>query len=173
MGACGLDNRCCSRFLTEFSPISIKMAKEQGISLTPSEITGMCGRLRCCLVYEYEQYAEARKDLPKRGKRVRTASGEGKVEDVNPLKQTVIIYLESGTRVEVPYAEVQPLDELEALQQKTSAQRDSFKDGETGDENLIQIGNLPEVKPGTGDKSPTRSHSFENRMPSKKFKRKR
>jgi cell fate regulator YaaT (PSP1 superfamily) len=173
MGACGLDNRCCSRFLTEFSPISIKMAKEQGISLTPSEITGMCGRLRCCLVYEYEQYAEARKDLPKRGKRVRTASGEGKVEDVNPLKQTVIIYLESGTRVEVPYAEVQPLDELEALQQKASAQRDSFKDGEIGDEKLIQIGNLPEVKPGTGDKSPTRSHSFENRMPSKKFKRKR
>ena len=105
-------------FLTEFSPISIKMAKEQGISLTPSEITGMCGRLRCCLVYEYEQYVEARKDLPKRGKRVRTASGEGKVDDVNPLKQTVIVFLESGTRVEVPIAEVQPLDELEALQKK-------------------------------------------------------
>ena len=49
MGACGLETRCCSKFLTEFSPISIKMAKEQGISLTPSEITGMCGRLRCCL----------------------------------------------------------------------------------------------------------------------------
>jgi cell fate regulator YaaT (PSP1 superfamily) len=68
MGACGLENRCCSMFLTEFSPISIKMAKDQGISLTPSEITGMCGRLRCCLVYEYEAYVEARKQLPKRGK---------------------------------------------------------------------------------------------------------
>ena len=66
MGACGLERRCCSKFLTEFSPISIKMAKEQGISLTPQEITGMCGRLRCCLVYEYEQYAAARKELPKR-----------------------------------------------------------------------------------------------------------
>ena len=61
MGACGLQCRCCSAFITEFSPISIKMAKEQGISLTPTEITGMCGRLRCCLVYEYEQYVEARK----------------------------------------------------------------------------------------------------------------
>jgi cell fate regulator YaaT (PSP1 superfamily) len=61
MGACGMETRCCSMFLTEFSPISIKMAKEQGISLTPTEITGMCGRLRCCLVYEYEQYAAARK----------------------------------------------------------------------------------------------------------------
>ncbi len=54
MGACGLETRCCCRFLTEFSSISIRMAKEQGISLTPSEITGMCGRLRCCLIYEYD-----------------------------------------------------------------------------------------------------------------------
>jgi len=72
MGACGLETRCCSKFLTDFSPISIKMAKDQGISLTPNEITGMCGRLRCCLVYEYEQYVEARKQLPKRNKRVVT-----------------------------------------------------------------------------------------------------
>ena len=60
MGACGIP-RCCSTFLTDFSPISIKMAKAQGISLNPTEITGMCGRLRCCLIYEYEQYIEARK----------------------------------------------------------------------------------------------------------------
>ena len=74
-------------FLTEFSPISIKMAKEQGISLTPTEITGMCGRLRCCLVYEYEQYVEARKQLPRRGKQVVTPMGEGKVSDVYPLEE--------------------------------------------------------------------------------------
>ena len=66
MGACGLPTRCCSKFLTDFSSISIRMAKEQGISLTPTEITGMCGRLRCCLIYEYEMYAENRKQLPKR-----------------------------------------------------------------------------------------------------------
>jgi cell fate regulator YaaT (PSP1 superfamily) len=72
MGACGIETRCCSKFLTDFSPISIKMAKEQGISLTPNEITGMCGRLRCCLIYEYEQYVAARKTLPKRNKRVVT-----------------------------------------------------------------------------------------------------
>jgi cell fate regulator YaaT (PSP1 superfamily) len=71
MGACGIP-RCCSTFLTDFSPISIKMAKAQGISLNPSEITGMCGRLRCCLVYEYEQYVQARKELPKRNKLVGT-----------------------------------------------------------------------------------------------------
>jgi cell fate regulator YaaT (PSP1 superfamily) len=118
MGACGIENRCCSMFLTEFSPISIKMAKEQGISLTPTEITGMCGRLRCCLIYEYENYVEARKTLPKRNKRVVTPSGEGKVWDVYPLKQTVLVELDNGVRVEVAQADLQPWDELEALRRK-------------------------------------------------------
>jgi len=118
MGACGLENRCCSLFLTEFSPISIKMAKEQGISLTPSEITGICGRLRCCLVYEFEQYTEARKQMPKRGKRVLTPNGEGKVVDIYPLKNTVIVELNDDIRREYPYEDLQPLDELQALKNK-------------------------------------------------------
>ncbi|MFM8321778.1 MAG: stage 0 sporulation family protein, partial [Chloroflexota bacterium] len=119
MGACGLENRCCSMFLTEFSPISIKMAKEQGISLTPTEITGMCGRLRCCLIYEYEQYVEARKALPKKNKRVVTPNGEGKVWDVYPLKGTVIVELDAGTRAEFNHTDLQPWDELEALRRKS------------------------------------------------------
>ena len=121
MGACGIESRCCSTFLTEFSPISIKMAKAQGISLAPSEITGMCGRLRCCLVYEYEQYAEARKVLPKRNKRVVTPLGEGKVVDLYPLKQSVVVKLfESGERHEFLKHELQPWDELEALRRKAA-----------------------------------------------------
>jgi cell fate regulator YaaT (PSP1 superfamily) len=118
MGACGLECRCCSAFLTEFSPISIKMAKEQGISLTPTEITGMCGRLRCCLVYEYEHYIEARKLLPKRGKLVITPRGNGKVVDVNPLKGAVLVELEQGGMHEFMQQDLQPLDELEALKKK-------------------------------------------------------
>ncbi|NMC15006.1 MAG: stage 0 sporulation protein [Chloroflexi bacterium] len=118
MGACGLENRCCALFLTEFSPISIKMAKEQGISLTPSEITGICGRLRCCLVYEFEQYVEARKHLPKRGKRVLTPNGEGKVIDVYPLKETVIVEMGEEIHREYPYQELQPLEEFQALRKK-------------------------------------------------------
>lgn len=118
MGACGIEKRCCSKFLTDFSPISIKMAKEQGISLTPDEITGMCGRLRCCLVYEYEQYAAARKELPKRNKRVVTPLGEGKVIDVLPLQLRVRVELpEIGAR-EFHRDELQPWDELEALRRK-------------------------------------------------------
>ena len=130
MGACGLEERCCSRFLTEFSPISIRMAKAQGISLNPQEITGMCGRLRCCLVYEYEQYVEARKQLPKRKKKVVTPRGVGKVIDVMPLKQAVLVVLEDDRRVEFYLHEIQPYDELKQLQEKANAPCDKHENGE-------------------------------------------
>src|SRR5512132_208492 len=129
MGACGLETRCCSQFLTDFSPISIKMAKDQGISLTPNEITGMCGRLRCCLIYEYEQYVEARKELPKRNKRVVTPQGEGKVLDTYPLKGAVIVELDNGTRIECNHMELQPWDELEALRRKSQEPCDRHEGG--------------------------------------------
>jgi cell fate regulator YaaT (PSP1 superfamily) len=133
MGACGLETRCCSKFLTDFSPISIKMAKEQGISLTPEEITGMCGRLRCCLIYEYEQYVEARKQLPKRNKRVVTPRGEGKVVDVIPMSNKVIVQLDSeeGKYIQITFDrdELQPWDELEALRRKSEAPCDRHEGG--------------------------------------------
>ncbi|NMA12115.1 MAG: hypothetical protein GX933_02870 [Chloroflexi bacterium] len=91
MGACGIGNRCCSAYMTEFKSISIRMAKEQGISLTPAEITGLCGRLRCCLEFENELYVERRKLLPKKKKRVMTPQGEGKVLEVFPLRYSVLV----------------------------------------------------------------------------------
>ncbi len=111
MGACGLEERCCSAYLCDFSPISIKMAKEQGISLTPTEITGMCGRLRCCLAYEFEQYTEARKLLPKKNKRVLTPQGEGKVLEVFPIKKAVLILLDNEVIHEYMESEIQLFDE--------------------------------------------------------------
>ncbi len=129
MGACGMESRCCSRFLTEFSPISIKMAKEQGISLDPTGITGMCGRLRCCLLYEYEQYVEARKHLPKRKKKVITPLGEGKVVDVLPLKQAVIVDIPGEGRYEFLKHEIQPWDELEALRRKAEQPCERHENG--------------------------------------------
>jgi cell fate regulator YaaT (PSP1 superfamily) len=110
MGACGLETRCCCLFLTEFSSISIRMAKDQGISLTPTEITGMCGRLRCCLIYEYDTYVEARSKLPKRNKRVRTPQGDGKVVDVVPLREAVIVDLPEVGYREFPGKDVILLD---------------------------------------------------------------
>jgi len=116
-GACGMSERCCAKFLTEFSPVSVKMAKEQGLSLNPSDITGMCGRLRCCLIYEYEQYVEARKQLPKRNKEVNTPFGKGRVLDALPLKDAVLV-LVGETVQEVARVDLQPLAELEALEKK-------------------------------------------------------
>ncbi|MBL8098524.1 MAG: stage 0 sporulation protein [Anaerolineales bacterium] len=133
MGACGIETRCCSKFLTDFSPISIKMAKEQGISLTPNEITGMCGRLRCCLIYEYEQYVEARKTLPKRNKKVITPKGEGKVIDVIPMSDKVVVLIEVPNERPQQHTfmreELQPWDELEALRRKSQAPCDRHEGG--------------------------------------------
>lgn len=100
LGACGLENRCCTRFLDDFQSISIKMAKIQNISLTPSDITGMCDRLRCCLNFEYCQYEDALKGLPKRNQRVITPNGEGRVIDLIPLQEKVVVELaEEGEKI--------------------------------------------------------------------------
>jgi cell fate regulator YaaT (PSP1 superfamily) len=117
-GACS-GPRCCATHLSDFSPVSIKMAKAQGISLNPSEITGMCGRLRCCLVYEYEQYVEATKSLPKLNKWIGTPHGEGKVIEVNALKGVVTVLVDD-TRHEISQEEIQPVEELRALAAKAA-----------------------------------------------------
>ena len=127
-GACGI-TRCCSTFLTDFSPISIKMAKAQGISLNPSEITGMCGRLRCCLVYEYEQYVEARRQLPRRNKRVGTPHGEGRVLDQLPLRDAVLVEVGEGVRKVVEREDIIPLEEFRKLAEKAHSPCDKHGDG--------------------------------------------
>jgi len=117
MGVCGLETRCCAKFLTCFSPVSIKMAKAQGVSLEPTEITGVCGRLRCCLTYEYDTYLDSSKGLPKRGKRILTPQGVGKVVDVNPLRGTVMVVLNEGPQKEYSLAEIKPWDEQAGMPQ--------------------------------------------------------
>jgi len=108
-GRCG-QPLCCARFLNEFSPVSIKMAKEQGLPLNPMRISGACGRLLCCLCYEHEQYRELRAKLPKGGQPVETPSGEGFVVDSNPIKQTVMVeMLANGVRVELPVGDIKLL----------------------------------------------------------------
>jgi cell fate regulator YaaT (PSP1 superfamily) len=106
-GACG-GLRCCSHFLPEFRSISINMAKKQGISLHPSAITGMCDRLRCCLHYEYDQYLKALRSLPPRKVHVNTPYGEGRVIDLLPLKQAVVVRIEDR-RVELSVEEIEPI----------------------------------------------------------------
>ena len=104
-GRCGL-NLCCRTFLTDFNPVSIKMAKEQNLPLSSMKISGVCGRLLCCLGYEYEQYRSINAKLPRRNEVVKTPVGEGKVTATNAIKETVTVELESGVSVEYPYIEL-------------------------------------------------------------------
>ncbi len=98
LGNCG-NVCCCKRFLTNFSIVSIKMVKEQGLALNPTKISGICGRLMCCLAYEFEMYAQLKKDFPKVGKRVTLTQGEGKVIKHSALTGTFTVELEDGKEV--------------------------------------------------------------------------
>lgn len=100
LGTCGQE-LCCSRFLTDFRPVSVRMAKTQNLSLNPTKISGVCGRLMCCLGYEHEIYQVFKKGLPKIGKRIKTPKGEGVVIKQNPLTETVLLQVDETTTVEL------------------------------------------------------------------------
>jgi len=93
LGICGRPF-CCSSFMGDFHPVSIKMAKEQGLSLNPAKISGTCGRLMCCLKYEEAAYADAMKTLPKVGSKIDTPEGPGFVTEVNAVSQAIKVKLE-------------------------------------------------------------------------------
>jgi cell fate regulator YaaT (PSP1 superfamily) len=120
MGGVGRCGRvlCCSSFMQDFSPVSIKMAKRQNISLNPSEISGACGRLLCCLAYEDDYYQEVKKKLPQLREIVETTYGSGEVRALNALKQTVTVELKNEVTVEVTPDEI-----LEATGQKAKRRR--------------------------------------------------
>jgi len=105
VGCCGRPI-CCASFLPDFEPVTIRMAKDQGLSLDPTKISGLCGRLLCCLGYEAETYNELSKGLPKSGSRVMTAYGEGKVSKINVIAQTVLIELEDKRQVSIKVDEL-------------------------------------------------------------------
>lgn len=95
LGSCGRE-LCCATHLNRFDLVSVKMAKEQNLALNPTKISGICGRLMCCLAFEYPTYVEMKKDLPKVGKHIATKSGKGKIIRQNVLNQTVTVELEEG-----------------------------------------------------------------------------
>jgi cell fate regulator YaaT (PSP1 superfamily) len=104
-GRCGRP-LCCMSFITDFEPVSIRMAKDQDLPLNPMKISGICGRLMCCLGYENEQYRSMKEKMPRMGQQVSTPMGDAKVMGVNPLKETVMVELESEATVELPLADV-------------------------------------------------------------------
>lgn len=107
IGPCGRV-LCCSSWLGDFEPVSIKMAKDQNLSLNPTKISGLCGRLMCCLKYEHDNYESAREEMPAVGKIVITSLGEGKVTGINASDRTVYVQLFDipGKPKELPFDDV-------------------------------------------------------------------
>jgi cell fate regulator YaaT (PSP1 superfamily) len=101
VGPCG-KTLCCSSWITDFGIVSIKMAKEQGLPLNPTKISGVCGRLMCCLSYENENYIQAKQQIPPIGTMLETPSGTGKVVAINVPQNSVEVLLESGVTIHVP-----------------------------------------------------------------------
>ncbi len=112
LGVCG-QKLCCAAFIRDFEPVSVRMAKEQQLSLNPNKISGVCGRLMCCLTYEYAAYQEIRRHLPRVGKRVRLPDGDAKIIRYNMIRQTVTLETASGEERELPLEEL-PLAPLPA-----------------------------------------------------------
>ena len=100
IGRCGRE-LCCSAFLEKFEPVSIRMAKDQSLSLNPTKISGQCSRLMCCLRYENETYKELRKNFPKIGKTIETTNGKGKIIRHNALYNRVTVRLDDGLETEI------------------------------------------------------------------------
>ena len=95
---------CCKSFLKDFEPVTVRMAKDQNLPLNPTKISGVCGRLMCCLGYEYRVYKEFLKNLPKQGETINIKEGKGRVISVNPLKRTVVVEVgEEARRIEISY----------------------------------------------------------------------
>ena len=104
VGKCGCQ-LCCVSFLSEFMPVSIKMAKEQDIALNPMKTSGLCGRLLCCLGYEYDQYHDMKGKLPEIGQEIVTKMGNAKIVGRNIIKETLMAKLETGVTIEIPLNE--------------------------------------------------------------------
>lgn len=146
VGHCGR-SLCCSSWLRNFVPVSIRMAKDQNLALNPQKVSGACGRLMCCLAYEHETYVEMKKGLPKVGKRVSTTQGSGRVSSVEILKQRMIVELEDGGRIQIAKKELLSTRENEPSEEK----RPKYKEASESDTPEEEDGVLPEEN---GDPQP-------------------
>jgi cell fate regulator YaaT (PSP1 superfamily) len=105
VGRCGRE-LCCATWLPELKPVSLQLAKDQRLSLNPAQISGCCGRLMCCLVYEHKTYVEARRRFPREGKTIRTKDGPQRVVGVDIWRETVTLRNEAGERRTVALGEL-------------------------------------------------------------------
>ena len=153
LGPCGR-SICCGTFLGDFQPVSIRMAKDQGLSLNPTKISGICGRLMCCLKYEQDGYELTRRMMPRVGKTIETPDGSGTVTDLNIMKERVTVRVGSGDNFEVKEYGMDVLRELNpSLMQKMESLVQSEPESASEDEQSSSpsAASETEVKPTPTD----------------------
>ncbi len=179
LGTCGRP-LCCVTFLEDFEPVSIRMAKDQNLSLNPSKISGMCGRLMCCLRYEHEAYQELRKGMPPVGSEFQTNAGVGKIIELNVLSGTAMVRMDDGTMVNV-----------NVRRQEDDPQASPLENGDSGvgdsdvvhQGNQVYCGNMQNAKEEekgkpkegtlTSEEAPKKKRSTKSRRHSQRNRRKR
>jgi cell fate regulator YaaT (PSP1 superfamily) len=163
IGICGRE-LCCSSFLRDFAPVSVKMAKEQNLALNPTKISGQCGRLLCCLAYEYETYCTLKKCLPKCGKMVQMGDVSGEVIKLNILDGTVTLRTSDDRVVQVNGEQINP-DQISDKQKKPPREGESAPPATTAKEQPR------EQRPrGEGKQGKRREHKGDDRPRGKKEK---
>ena len=162
MGICGR-TLCCATFLDEFQPVSIKMAKDQGMSLNPTKISGVCGRLMCCLKYEEETYEHLTRNLPNIGDWVNTEDGNGEVLSVNVLRQLAKVAVQNKSQDEAT-VRMYPIDNIKILPHKPERVHDCDT-CKSHCENRI----VPKPPPPPPPKPQAPKSQPQQRRPNKKF----
>jgi cell fate regulator YaaT (PSP1 superfamily) len=163
LGHCG-EQLCCDRFGGEFQPVSIRMAKEQDLPLNPLKISGLCGRLMCCLRYEYEAYKDFKGRAPKKGAIIEVGEQKGKVVEFNTPKETVTMRLEEGGTMTVPLEDMECCKgegcpckvKAEALERRAAAMSASISNIATvsGSPSLTSGTSAPAIAPSATDAEP-------------------
>ena len=175
LGPCGRPI-CCGNFLGDFEPVTIRMAKEQNLSLNPTKISGVCGRLMCCLKFEEEQYEKARRRMPRVGRNITTPDGDGLIVDINVLKETVTVRLIKGDTAENKEYDLEQLNwhprETTPAHEERSASEPQYASEEVEDmpldteEALDEMENQP-----VPEEVPARRRRLERRKERESFKR--
>ncbi|MCP4181544.1 MAG: stage 0 sporulation protein [bacterium] len=158
VGTCG-QALCCCRFLKKFESINVKMAKEQDLSLNPTNISGMCGRLKCCLKYEHDDYIELDKGMPRRGSSCECAEGVGKIIDRNLLTQKVTVYLdESAKYLTCPKEEIRVIypNKYKGVSSSKKASTKNTENDEVADD-IAQLDDSKEITHDKKKRKPRKS----------------
>ncbi|SHI72390.1 Cell fate regulator YaaT, PSP1 superfamily (controls sporulation, competence, biofilm development) [Malonomonas rubra DSM 5091] len=150
LGVCGRE-LCCASHLRSFAPVSVKMAKAQGLALNPSKISGQCGRLLCCLAYEYETYNDLRKNLPKCGKKIQLESGTAEVIALDVLAQKMTVCCANGDRCQVHVDELKKGFDKAAADKAKSGEKDDSRSSKEQQKPRRQDSQERQEKQDTGD----------------------